>query len=68
MHKITLRGFRTGDGPLIAEAWTQAAPGDGIGYRRFRDLVLLDRNFDPDGLIVAIDGTMIIGAAYGYGG
>lgn len=63
--KITFRTFRSGDGPLIAEAWTEAAPADPISYRRFRDLVLLDRNFDPAGLVVATDGTKIVGAAYG---
>lgn len=63
--KITFRNFRSGDGPLIAEAWTQAAPADPISYRRFRDLVLLDRNFDPAGLVIATDGSVIVGAAYG---
>lgn len=61
---VTIRTFRTGDGPLIAEAWTSAAPKDGIGYRRFRDLILLDRNFDPSGLFVAAGGGHILGAAY----
>lgn len=62
---VTLRAFRTGDGPALAEAWTAAAPGDGITYRRFRDLFLLDRNFDPDGLVVAESGGEIVGSAYG---
>jgi GNAT superfamily N-acetyltransferase len=61
---VTIRTFSTGDGPRIADAWTAAAPEDGITYRRFRDLVLLDRNFDPDGLFLAVDGDEIIGAAY----
>lgn len=61
---VTVRVFGTGDGPGIADAWTAAAPGDGISYRRFRDLVLLDRNFDSDGLFVAVDGDEIVGAAY----
>lgn len=61
---IRIRGFRAGDGPLLAESWSKAAPGDPIGYRRFRDLVLLDRNFDPAGLQVAeVDGVPA-GAAY----
>jgi GNAT superfamily N-acetyltransferase len=59
-----LRSFTAGDGPKIAEAWTAAAPGDGISYRRFRDLVLLDRNFDPEGLFVATGDDVINGAAY----
>ncbi|TDD30668.1 GNAT family N-acetyltransferase [Kribbella turkmenica] len=53
-----------GDGPALAEAWTAAAPADPIGYQRFRDLILLDRNFDPAGLQVALDGDRVVGAAY----
>lgn len=59
-----IRGFRTGDGPGLAAAWTKAAPGDPIGYRRFRDQVLLDRNFDADGLRVAELDGLPVGAAY----
>jgi GNAT superfamily N-acetyltransferase len=62
---VTLRAFRPGDGPALADGWTAAAPGDGITYQRFRDLCLLDRNFDPEGLVVAESGGQIIGSAYG---
>ncbi|TDD61414.1 N-acetyltransferase [Kribbella antibiotica] len=53
-----------GDGPELAAAWTAAAPADPIGYARFRDLFLLDRNFDPAGLKVAKSNGRIDGAAY----
>jgi GNAT superfamily N-acetyltransferase len=59
-----IRAFEVGDGPALAEVWTAAAPADPIGYRRFRDLFLLDRNFDPAGLKVAVDDDQVIGAAY----
>jgi GNAT superfamily N-acetyltransferase len=62
---VTFRSFRRGDGPALADTWTASAPGDGITYRRFRDLFLLDRNFDADGLLVAESDGEIIGAAYG---
>ena len=39
-----IRSFEVGDGPALAAAWTAAAPADPIGYPRFRDLFLLDRN------------------------
>lgn len=61
---MIIRTFRPGDGPALAEAWTRAAPQDPISYRRFRDLFLLDRNFDPAGLMIAEDDGELIGAAY----
>src|SRR6478609_6203698 len=61
----TIRGFRAGDGPAIAAAWTAAASADGITYERFRDMFLLDRNFDADGLLVAEQDGRIVGSAYG---
>ncbi|MEV5962013.1 GNAT family N-acetyltransferase [Kribbella sp. NPDC051952] len=59
-----IRSFEVGDGPRLAEVWTAAAPTDPIGYQRFRDLFLLDRNFDAAGLKVAIVDDQIVGAAY----
>ncbi|WP_020386396.1 GNAT family N-acetyltransferase [Kribbella catacumbae] len=59
-----IRTFAVGDGPRLAQAWTAAAPADPIGYDRFRDLILLDRNFDPAGLQVAEDNGQVVGAAY----
>ncbi|WP_052845236.1 N-acetyltransferase [Streptomyces sp. NRRL S-31] len=59
-----IRGFRTGDGPQVVEAWRRAAPADCLTPDRFRSLVLLDANFDPDGLRVAVDGDRVVGAAY----
>ncbi len=60
----TVRSFRSGDGAALAEAWTRSAPQDGITQRRLRDLILLDRNFDSDGLLIAEDQGSIVGAAY----
>ncbi|MFH9088344.1 GNAT family N-acetyltransferase [Streptomyces sp. NPDC017673] len=58
------RGFRVGDGPRLVEAWRRSAPADPITPDRFRSLVLLDANFDPEGLRVAVDGDRVLGAAY----
>jgi GNAT superfamily N-acetyltransferase len=60
----TIRSFEVGDGPALAAAWTAAAPADPISYQRFRDLFLLDRNFDAAGLQVAVINDQIVGAAY----
>ncbi|WP_405060712.1 GNAT family N-acetyltransferase [Kribbella sp. NBC_01505] len=59
-----IRSFAVGDGPELAAVWTAAAPADPIDYPRFRDLFLLDRNFDPAGLKVAVRNGRIVGAAY----
>ncbi len=61
---IVLRQFRAGDGAQLVEAWRHSAPRDPITPQRFRDLVLLDANFDPAGLYVACDGDRLVGAAY----
>ncbi|WP_251095835.1 GNAT family N-acetyltransferase [Streptomyces sp. Caat 7-52] len=58
------RGFRAGDGPRLVEAWCRSAPADPVTPERFRSLVLLDANFDPEGLRVAVDGDRLVGAAY----
>jgi len=59
-----IRSFAVGDGPELAAVWSAAAPADPIGYPRFRDLFLLDRNFDPAGLKVAVSNGRVAGAAY----
>ncbi|MFF8726926.1 GNAT family N-acetyltransferase [Streptomyces sp. NPDC015171] len=62
--RTSIRGFRTGDGPRLLEAWRRGVPADPITPDRFRSLVLLDANFDPAGLRVAVDGERVVGAAY----
>lgn len=57
-----MRKFQVGDGAAIVEAWRRAMPRDPITLERFRDLVLLDPNFDPDGLRVAEVGGRVVGA------
>ncbi|MGH8876756.1 MAG: GNAT family N-acetyltransferase [Stackebrandtia sp.] len=61
---VTSTGYRTGCGDALVEAWTRSAPSDPITTARFRRLVLLDANFDPEGLRIAWDGDEVIGAAY----
>ncbi|ADD42433.1 GNAT family N-acetyltransferase [Stackebrandtia nassauensis] len=57
-------GFQVGRTDALVDAWTRSAPGDPITTDRFRRLVLLDANFDPEGLRLAWDGDRVIGAAY----
>lgn len=63
-HRPVLRAFRPGDGPSLLAAWSRSAPDDPIGPVRFRTLILLDPNFDPEGLRVAELGGQVVGAAY----
>lgn len=63
---VEITGLRAGEPDVakIVELWCRSAPADPISVRRFRDLVLLDVNFDPDGLRLACDADEVIGAVY----
>lgn len=62
---VQLRPFRRGDAEAVAAVWTRAAPRDPITPDRLLHLVLLDRNFDPGGFVVAEHDGRLVGAAYG---
>lgn len=62
MAQIT--GFRVGQGDTLVDLWRRSAPADPITAPRFRNLVLLDANFDPEGLRLAFEGDKLVGAAY----
>lgn len=56
------RTFKSGDEIGIVDLWNNVLVYDPINQKRFRNQVLLDVNFDPDGLIIAVDGEKVIGA------
>jgi GNAT superfamily N-acetyltransferase len=60
-----VRAFRTGDGPGIVSAWRAAAPSDALSEKDFLRLILLDENFDPDLLMVAVDDDQRVVGAIG---
>ncbi len=62
---VEYRSFQPGDSAAIVRVWNAAAPQDGITPRRFRDWILLDRNFEAAGLQVALVDGEIVGAGYG---
>jgi GNAT superfamily N-acetyltransferase len=64
MTELSTSGFRAGCGPALVDTWCRSLPADPITARRFRDLVLLDPSFDPDGLRLAWRDGEPIGAAY----
>lgn len=62
---VRIDGFRAGDGPAILDMWRRSLSHDPISEHRFRNLVLLDPNFDPAGLRIARSpGGEPLGAAY----
>ncbi|WP_342599905.1 GNAT family N-acetyltransferase [Psychrobacillus sp. FSL H8-0483] len=56
------RTFQNGDEVGIVELWNEVLNRDPLNARRFRKQILLDANFDPKGLIVAVDKEEIVGA------
>jgi len=61
---VDYRPFQSGDEQKIVELWNEVLIHDPINPVRFRNQVLLDANFDPEGLIVAVDQEKLIGVAF----
>lgn len=64
MKSVSFRTYRPGDEALIVELWNQCAVCDPVTPLRFRNLVLLDANFDPAGVRLAFDGERLVGCVY----
>lgn len=60
----TYRQYQPGDEQQAVELWNRCLKRDPITAARFRNLVLLDANFDPEGFRTAFDGDRLIGCAY----
>ena len=61
---VTYRRYQSGDESKIVKLWNEVLWKDPITAKRFRNLVLLDANFDPDGLRLAFDEEHLVGAVY----
>ena len=61
---LEIREFRAGLVTDVVALWNRSAPADPITRRRFRDLILLDPNFDPAGLKLAFIDDTLVGATY----
>ncbi|MEV5894195.1 GNAT family N-acetyltransferase [Nonomuraea fuscirosea] len=61
---VTVRPFQSGDETSLVDAWNRSMPADPTTAGWFRDCVLLDPNFDPEGLRVAVGGDDVVGCAY----
>jgi len=65
MENVTYRHYRPGDEAQIVELWNRCLAHDPITPERFRNLTLLDANFEPEGLQTAFAGDRLVGALYG---
>ncbi|MFK7695952.1 GNAT family N-acetyltransferase [Paenibacillus sp. HJGM_3] len=62
---LTYRSYEPGDERELVTLWNRCLTKDPVTPTRFRNLVLLDANFDPQGLRVASDETgRVIGCVY----
>ncbi|MCX7523362.1 GNAT family N-acetyltransferase [Microbacterium sp. STN6] len=59
-----LRPFQPHDLGQLVAGLALAAPTDAVGVDRFAENVLLDVNFQPGGLMVAVAGGRVVGALY----
>ena len=61
---ISYRHYQPGDEERILSLWNRELPQDSITLKRLRNLILLDPNFDPQGLQLAFDGDELVGCLY----
>lgn len=62
---IIYRNYQPGDEKQIVKTWNECLSADPITLKRFRNLILLDANFDEEGLILAFNNDELIGAIFG---
>ncbi|MDY0410207.1 hypothetical protein [Paracerasibacillus soli] len=56
--------MKSGDEKDILDLWNKSLWKDPITAKRFRNLVLLDANFDPEGMRLAFVGNKLVGCVY----
>lgn len=61
---MIFRSYQAGDEKAIVDLWNQTLRKDPISAKRFRDLVLLDVNFDPEGMRLAFHAERLVGCVY----
>lgn len=61
---IQYRSYQSGDEKQLVKVWNASLPADPITEKRFRNLVLLDANFDPKGMRLAFNGEDLVGCVY----
>lgn len=61
---ISYRHYHPGDEQQIIALWNTCLRQDPISQGRFRRLILLDANFDPEGLQLAFEDDQLVGCVY----
>ena len=61
---ISYRCYQSGDEKEIIRLWNDSLSLDPINAERFRNLVLLDANFDPSGMQLAFKADKLVGCVY----
>lgn len=64
MNAIHYGHYEGGSEQAIVTLWNECLHHDPITMLRFRNMVLLDANFDPEGLRLAFEGERLVGAVY----
>lgn len=60
----TYRYYQSGDEVQIVSLWNECLAKDPTTSKRFRNLVLLDANFDPEGMRLAFEEDRLVGCVY----
>ena len=61
---VDFKTYQPGNEEDIVTLWNHVLHEDPIQPQRFRNLVLLDANFDPTGMQLAWDGPQLVGCLY----
>lgn len=65
MENIRLESFQQERFQQVLICWNQSLIYDGIDEERFKQLILLDENFNPDLFLLALNQEKVVGFCYG---
>ena len=65
MENVRLENFQQERFQQVLTCWNQSLIYDGIDEERFKQLILLDENFNPDLFLLAMNDEKVVGFCYG---
>ena len=65
MENIRLESFHQDKFQQVLTCWNESLTYDGIDEERFKQLILLDENFNPDLFLIALNDEKVLGFCYG---